>query len=96
MERLEVVGEWILGEVAEKDEMTSGGVYLPKTAKNPEERKTKRATIIGIGEKVENHKFSVGDEVVIYFEAGLECEKFGHLFKEANIMAIIRKEEPDV
>lgn len=95
MERLEVVGQWILGEVVEREETTPGGIVLPKTLKNPEKRETKRAKILGIGEKIEDPKFSVGDEVIIYFEAGLECEKFGHLFKEANIMAIIKREEPD-
>lgn len=95
MEKLTLVGEWILGEIIEQEEKSEGGVILPKTMKNPMKHETKRARILGIGNKVKEPKFKVGDEVVIYFEAGLKCEKFGTLFKEGNIMAVIQKEEAD-
>ena len=90
-EQLTMVGEWILGELVEEEEKTEGGIFVPKGIKNPQKFETRRAKILGIGDQVESKAFKVGDEVIIYYESGLKCEKFGHLFKEKSIMGVITK-----
>lgn len=93
MEKLQLVGEWFLGEIEKPPEVTKGGIIIPKPKEEKEKEKTKRVKVLAVGEEVDTKDLRVGDWVMVHQTSGLECEEFGHLFKKSNIMAILRKED---
>lgn len=86
-----VVGEWILVRDEKPKEQTESGIFIPSPEQHAQTMKAKRSVILGIGEKVEDPKFKVGDTIAVFQQAGLLCEDFGSLIKEGNILGIIKE-----
>lgn len=88
--KLKVIDERLLVEVEEQDEQkTSGGIYIPDTAKE----KPQRGTVAAVGTDEDLRKvIKVGDKIVFGKYTGDELEFDGKKYlviQRSDILAII-------
>ena len=88
--KLKVIDERLLVEVEEQDEQkTSGGIYIPDTAKE----KPQRGTVAAVGTDEDLQKvIKVGDKIVFGKYTGDELEFDGKKYlviQRSDILAII-------
>ena len=92
--KLKPLGDRVVVEPIEQEEMTAGGIVLPETAKE----KPQRGTIVAVGPgKVEDGKrveldVKEGDTVLFAKYAGTEIKVEGEkvlILRESDILAII-------
>ena len=90
--KAKVINEYILVDLIEekREEKTASGIYIPKMV--DETSKTKKCKVLQIGAGVEDPPFSVGDTLVIYYQAGLESKGIGHFIKLDNVYAVLEAE----
>ena len=88
--KLKVIDERLLVEVEEQDEQkTSGGIYIPDTAKE----KPQRGTVAAVGTDEDLQKvIKVGDKIVFGKYTGDELEYDGKKYlviQRSDVLAII-------
>ena len=92
--KIKPLGEKILVEVLESDEMTKGGIILPDTAK--EEKTEGKVVSVGPGKTLESGKLhpvevKKGDKVIFGKYSGDEIVIHGKkhkILKEAEVLAV--------
>lgn len=97
---LKPLGDRVVVEPIEQEEMTAGGIVLPETAKE----KPQRGTIIAAGPGARDEEgdrialdVKVGDVVLYAKYAGTEFKVDGKkllILKESDLLAIVEGDEP--
>ncbi|MDW8326978.1 MAG: co-chaperone GroES [Anaerolineales bacterium] len=97
---LKPLGDRVVVEPIEQEEMTAGGIVLPETAKE----KPQRGTIIAAGPGARDEDgdriamdVKVGDVVLYAKYAGTEFKVDGKkllILKESDLLAIVEDDEP--
>ena len=87
-----VIGEYILVDLIKEEpaDKTPGGIYIPITSQEVKS-KTRKCVVKQIGEEVFSEKkesFKVGDTLIIYYQAGLECKGVGAFIRLENVYAV--------
>jgi chaperonin GroES len=96
---LRPLGDRVVVEPIEQEEMTAGGIVLPETAKEKPQRGTIRAA--GPGARDEDGKrialdVNVGDTVLFAKYAGTEFKVDGKkllILKESDLLAIVENDD---
>jgi len=93
--KVKLFQDFILVKVLDGEQVSAGGIVLVK----PKDAKLKRCTILQLGPKVENEDLKVGQQALIYHQAGLpmldetDISDEGHIIREENIYGILLPEE---
>ena len=90
MKELQPLQEYVLLEMIEMDEKTSGGIIIPDTAK--EKPQQGKVVAVGKGKKDHNMTVKVGDIVLYGKYSGSELKHEGNdylIMREEDILAII-------